>query len=373
MKIVELQFFEICLPLKQSVKTSMATVSKRPIILMKSITSEGIEAWSECVVTKTPFYTSECIDTAWFILNNFLGPKILDLSWNHPRDMGLFLKQCCRGHYMAKACIEMNLWLLYALGLSKPLTKVLGGIKDRVKAGVTLGVFSSKSDYFHSIDQMLDKGYHRIKMKVTPQTDLTIFQMIREKFGMGLQLMVDANASYIDVDRSYVHKLDFFHFLMIEQPLYWDDIYEHALLQKKMRTPICLDESIASLEHVNQAISQGCAKIICIKPARVGGFSESLAIYELCLSKGIPMWCGGMFETGLGRSYNLALASLEGFVLPGDFTPSDHYWERDIVDPELNLLSDGYMTVNMEKPGLGVCVDEDRIIYLSTRKKVLKK
>jgi O-succinylbenzoate synthase len=276
------------------------------------------------------------------------------------------LERDIRGHLMAKAAIEMGIWGIEATRLDMSLSKLIGGTRSEIDVGISLGIQKSPEALASRVTAALADGYRKVKIKIMPGSDVEFIRAARESAGPKAPLMADANNAYTLDDAEHLAQMDDFNLMMIEQPLAWDDLVRHAELQRRMKTPICLDESITSLDRARDMVTLQSGRIVNIKPGRVGGFAASIAIHDFCESNGIPVWCGGMLESGIGRSYNVALASLSNFVKPGDVSPSSRYWERDIVTPEWTMTGHGTMVVP-ESVGLGVDVDRDRIDNLTVR------
>lgn len=333
--------------------TSMGTEYDEEHIIIR-VDGEGLSGWGECVAEATPFYSYETVKTAWHILEDFLIPSILgkDLSGI---DEAIQLYSKVRGHRMAKAGLEAALWDLFAKSKNISLSKMLGGIRDKVDVGVSIGIQSSVPDLIKSIEGYLAEGYKRIKIKIAPGNDIQFVKAVRKEFP-DILFQVDANSAYELKHIDLFKQMDEFNLLLIEQPLGYEDIYDHSKLQKVLKTPICLDESIHSLDDTCAAIELESCRVINIKPGRVGGFTESKLIHDYCASETIPVWCGGMLESGIGRAGNVALASLPNFTLPGDISASKRYYKEDIVEPAFTVNSDGTMNVPTEQ-GIGVEVN----------------
>ena len=365
---------EIQLPLVEPFRISSGVTTTRRIFLLELIDVEGASCWAECVAGDLPNYSPETIDTAWLAVREWLAPKLLGTPVD-PRGALDLLSDDVRGHEMAKAGIEMGLWGLAATKAQISLSQAIGGTRDSVETGISLGIQSSPLELVDKARAAMEEGYRKIKIKIKPLMDVDYVTETRRQLGPAAPLMVDANNAYT-LDSSGADgieallKLDDLDLVMIEQPLAWDDVVRHAHLQKLMKTRICLDESITSLTKAQDMIDLGSGQIINIKPGRVGGFAASLAIHDLCVEHSIPVWCGGMLESGIGRAYNVALASLSGFTIPGDVSPSARYWKQDIVAPEWTMDSNGCISVP-ESPGLGVEVDAERIESLAVRTEVV--
>ena len=360
---------EIRLPLREPFRISSGMVHERRILLVETHDgASGTAVWSECVAGEEPNYSSETIDTAWHALRTWIAPRVLGVDMV-PADVHARLERDFRGHRMAKAAIEMATWALAAERDGISLAAMLGGTRARVAVGISLGIQSSPAALVARATRACSEGYRKIKLKIAPGADIDYVAAVRAALP-DAPLMVDANNAYTMADAEHLAQLDAFDLLMIEQPLEHDDVVRHAELQRCLRTPICLDESITSVERARDMIALDSGRIINIKPGRVGGFTQSRAIHDLCSAHAIPVWCGGMLESGIGRAYNLALASLPNFTLPGDISPSARYWERDVVTPEF-VMHDGMMDVP-SAPGLGVAVDRDRVEELTVRTEMLR-
>lgn len=362
---------EITLPLKEPFKISSGITSQRRILLLELADGEGTTAWSECVAGELPNYSYETIDTAWIVIGRYVAPRIIGRPLESPVEVQLLLDKDFRGHNMAKAAVEMGVWELEARRQGTALSQLLGGVRERVEVGISIGIQSSPEVLVEKARACLEQGYRKIKIKVMPGADVAYAAAVRAALGPEAPLMVDANNAYTLNDVEALQALDDLDLLMIEQPLAWDDVVQHAALQKVLKTPICLDESITGPARVRDMISLGSGRIVNIKPARVGGFSGSKAIHDLCEQEGIPVWCGGMLESGVGRGYNIALASLSNFTIPGDISPSSRYWQRDIVTPQWQMDTDGMIAVPWDRPGTGVEVDRDLIEDLTVRTETL--
>ncbi len=362
---------EVRLPLRTPFRSSSGEVHIRRVILLELFDRDGATAWSECVGLETPSYLPETTDTAWLALRKWVLPAALGHGFGAPGEAAEVLGRGIRGHRAAIAAVEMGIWTLFAQKELRPLSEVLGGVRTRVAAGVSLGFQSSETVLRERVRASASEGYRRIKLKIRPGQDISILEAAREELGANGLLMADANSAYTLADLAAFRAMDEIGLLMIEQPLEWDDLVLHAELQREMRTPICLDESLLRLSHVEAMVRLGAGKIVNLKPGRVGGFGEAIRIHDYCREAGIPVWCGGMLETGIGRACNVALASLPHFVLPGDLSPSARYWEEDIVAPEWTMSEDGFLAVP-DRPGLGVEVDHERIDRLTTRKAVFE-
>jgi len=360
LKIKTITLREIRLPLKEPFEISSGVEHERRILILQLEDVDGVEGWSECVAAAMPNYSPETIDTSWLALLEWVIPRVLGKEFNSPEEISSVLEQDFRGHNMAKAAVEMGAWELAAQKQGVPLARLLGGTREKIATGISLGIQKDPNALIKKVKESLYQGYRKIKMKIKPGADLEYLGAVREAVGSEAPLMVDANNAYTLKDIDRLKQLDQFGLIMIEQPLAWDDLVQHAALQKQLKTQICLDESITNLAKAEDMVTLGSGKIINIKPGRVGGFTPAKAIHDFCAKNNIPVWCGGMLESGIGRAHNVALASLPNFVLPGDISPSSRYWEHDIVTPEWTMDKDGMVTVPLNRPGMGVTVDLDR-------------
>jgi len=362
---------EIALRLKEPFRISSGTTFERRILLLELTDGEGTVAWSECVAGEYPNYSSETIDTAWLMIREHAAPRVLGRDLEHPSDAWPLLERDFRGHNMAKAAVEMGVWELHARRQGIALSRLIGGKRSSIETGISIGIQSSPGALIEEVAARLAEGYHKIKVKVMPGSDVEFLTALRDTLGPDIPLMVDANSAYTPADTDRLTALDGLGLMMIEQPFGTDDLLQHAHLQKLLTTPICLDESITGPDRVRDMLELGSGRIVNIKPGRVGGMGPSIAIHDLCLEAGIPVWCGGMLESGVGRGFNLALASLPGFTLPGDLSPSARYWEQDIIIPEWSMESDGTIALPLDEPGTGVEVDADLVESLTSRSEVL--
>lgn len=342
--------------LKTPFITSIGQVKERESILVEVIDKDGYTGWGEVVAFSTPWYTEETISTSLHLLKDLLIPLTIKQNINHPDDLQELFKKIKRNN-MAKASLETAIWDLYAKRENQSLSEALGGTRKEIDCGVVVGI-SSTSSMIEQINNYVQEGYKRFKIKISPKQDIMIIDEIKSHFP-SLPLMADANSSYTLKDTDRLKELDQFNLLMIEQPLGADDIIDHAKLQEKINTPICLDESISNLEDARWAIELGSCKVINIKPGRVGGLTESIKIHNLCQENKIPVWCGGMLETSISRAHNIALASLPNFKIPGDISSSSRYWDHDIVYPAIKAEK-GKMTVPT-KDGIGFQVNRENI------------
>ena len=365
---------EIRLPLKEPFRISSGVSTERRICLLEleSANGGGLTGWSECVAGEQPNYSDETIDTAWFAIRAWVAPRILGRELEAPGEVHGILARDFRGHRMAKAAVEMGCWELAARLRDCPLSVLLGGTRERIVTGISLGIQDSPEGLVRRARVALEQGYRKIKVKIAPGRDVAYVRAVRDALGPDVHLAVDANSAYTLDDGDLLRQLDAFGLLMLEQPLGPDDLVRHARLQRLLETPLCLDESITDVERAEDMIALGSGRIVNIKPGRVGGFTPSIAIHDLCRRHGIPVWCGGMLESGVGRAHNVALASLPNFTLPGDLSPSARYWERDIVNPEWTMDHEGLVRVPLEAAGMGVDVDRDRVEDLTVRREVLQ-
>lgn len=358
---------EIRLALREPFRISSGVTQHRRILLLELQDADGVASWSECVAGETPNYSPETIDTAWLAIRQWLAPRVLGREFDTPEEVFPALDQDLRGHRMAKAAVEMGLWGLFATLKEVSLTRLLGGVRPAVPVGISLGIQESPAALVEKAKAARDQGYRKIKLKIAPGADVEYVAAVREALGAEAPLMADANSAYRLRDADHLVQLDRFGLMMIEQPLDCEDLVGHAALQRRLATPICLDESITSVERAEDMIALGSGRIVNIKPGRVGGLGPAKAIHDLCQKHGIPVWCGGMLESGIGRAYNVALASLPNFLIPGDLSPSSRYWEKDVVIPEWTMDRDGMVAVPLDQPGIGVAVDRGRIEDLTLR------
>jgi o-succinylbenzoate synthase len=369
MNIAAITLREIRLQLREPFRISSGLVTERRILLATITDGDGLCAWSECVAGEHPNYSCETIDTAWLAIREWFAPRLLRAggTLGHPRDADALLRRGVRGHHMARATLEMGVWTLHAQRTGVALAGLLGGTRSHVDVGISLGIQDSPTALAEKAAAALAQGYRRIKLKVGPGEDLEYVRAVRERLGSDAPLMVDANNAYTLSDAAILQEFDEFGLMMIEQPLDADDLVRHAELQRLLATPLCLDESITSPDRARDMIALGSGRIVNIKPGRVGGLGAALEIHDICHGHGVPVWCGGMLESGVGRAYNVALASLPNFSMPGDISPSARYWERDIVTPEWIMAPDGTMEVPRQEAGLGVAIDSHRVDDLTVR------
>jgi O-succinylbenzoate synthase len=355
---------EIRLPLIHFFETSFGRTTERRIVLVRVVDEDGAEGWGECTAGEGPFYSDEWTETAWATLREFLAPMVVGREMNCAGEAWLLMK-AGRGHRMAKAAIETACWDLEAKRAGVPLWRHLGGVQTDIPCGVSIGIQESPEILIQKIEKELAAGYQRIKIKIKPGWDLNIVEQVRQRFPE-IRLMGDANSAYSLADVALFKALDEFNLMMIEQPLAHTDMFDHAKLQRQIKTSICLDESVHSPEDAQHAIQLGSCRIINVKLGRVGGHAEAKRVERVCREKNIPAWCGGMLEAGVGRAHNIAMATLKGFTLPGDVSASARYWEEDIVDPPVTVTLRGTI-VAPEKPGIGYDVNLARIEKVTVR------
>ncbi|HEX3740513.1 MAG TPA: o-succinylbenzoate synthase [Terriglobales bacterium] len=368
MKIEAITLREIHMPLVHFFETSFGRTYSRRILLV-TVHCDGVDGWAECVAGEDPFYSSEWIETAWPTLTKYLVPMLLGKTLASARECPALLAKV-RSHRMAKAGLENALWEAETVQKNLPLWKLLGGTRSEIPCGVSIGIQDSVEQLLEKIQVELAAGYRRIKVKVKPGWDVNVLERIRSRWA-DITLSCDANSAYTLDQVEHLRKFDQFNLLMIEQPLWNDDIFYHARLQKELRTSICLDESIVSARAAAFAVETGACRIVNIKVGRVGGFSEALSVHDVCQAHKIPVWCGGMLETGIGRAQNIALSTLSNFSLPGDVSASKRYWKEDIIEPQVEVSPQGMIAVS-NQPGTGYRVKPDFIEKLTVRKETLK-
>ena len=367
--IESIELRETRLPLIHFFETSFGRTTERRIVLARVIDSDGAEGWGECTAGEGPFYSYEWTETAWTTLTEFLAPMVIGKKIESAAHAFASMKRL-RGHRMAKATLETACWDLEAKRAAVPLWKHLGGVRSELACGVSIGIQDTPEMLLEKIRKEVDAGYQRIKIKIKPGWDLKIIERVRKEFP-DIRLMGDANSAYKLADVSLFKQLDQFNLMMLEQPLAHDDIFDHATLQRQIQTPVCLDESIQSPEDAAHAISLGSCKIINVKLGRVGGHSEAKRVEALTCDNKIPIWCGGMLESGIGRAHNIAMSTLANFTLPGDVSASARYWEEDIIDPPVTVSARGTITPP-DSPGIGFAVNLPRIEALTVRKEIVK-
>ncbi len=368
MKIDGILLRELHMPLVRPFQTSFGTTTNRRILLAE-VRSDGLTGWGECTAGERPHFSGESTDTAWQVIMSELGPM---LAAAHPEHGGDCQKifNVVRGNPMAKAALENAIWDLEAQREGVSISKLIGGVREKIPCGVSLGIQKSIPDLLEIIERELAAGYQRIKLKCKPGWDVEVFEKVRAQWP-DIMLSCDANSAYKLRDADHVATFDAFDLLMVEQPLWHDDFYFHSMLQKRMNTPICLDESIRNRRDALAAIEMESCRIINIKLGRVGGFSEAIAVHNAAQERGIPVWCGGMLEAGVGRAHNIALATLENFMLPGDVSASGRYWSEDIIEPEVTVTPEGEIIVP-DTPGRGYEVRTDLVEQLTVRKEEIR-
>ncbi len=357
MKIDSITLYPLRMPLVAHFETSFGRIYDRECVLVK-MEAEGLTGWGECAADRDPGYSYETTGTVLHILKEFVAPLIVGQDVSDAADFQRRVAPV-RGHHLAKAGLEMALWDLLGKRDGKSLREMFGGVKERVDVGVSVGIQDSTAELVKVVERFIEKGYRRIKIKIKPGRDVSEAEAVRKAFP-DIKLQVDANSAY-SLDTAHVLRpLDALNLLLIEQPLFEDDIWDHRLFQKQLNTAICLDESVISPRHARYAIEMEACRIINIKPGRVGGLSQGIEIHDMCQKIGMPVWCGGMLETNVGRASNLAISSLPGFTLPGDISASDRYYRQDVTLETFSLNPDSTITVP-SGPGLGVTVDEARV------------
>jgi O-succinylbenzoate synthase len=368
MKLERITLRQIQMPLVHFFETSFSRTYKRDIILVEA-QGEGASGWGEVTAGENPFYNEEWTGSAWQILRDYVAPRVLDREFKSAEDVAL-LTAHIRGHKMARGGLETAVWDLEARLAGVPLWKQIGGgARREIPCGVSIGIQDSVEQLLEKIECELAAGYQRIKMKIKPGWDVDVVRRVRERFP-SIKLMADANSAYTLADTAHLKRLDEFYLMMIEQPLAHDDIIDHAELQSMLQTPICLDECIRSAHHAEQAVRLRACGIINIKLGRVGGFRESKRVHDVAQAAGIPVWCGGMLEAGIGRAHNIALATLPNFVLPGDVSASKRYWKRDIIQPSVETTPRGTIEIR-DDPGFGYALDCDFIKSITVREETL--
>ncbi|HEV2799159.1 MAG TPA: o-succinylbenzoate synthase [Pyrinomonadaceae bacterium] len=365
MKIASIELREIRLPLIHFFETSFGRTTERRILLVRVVDTEGTEGWGECTAGEGPFYSEEWTESAWTVIKNYLAPMCVGREVESAREASALMR-AVRGNRMAKAAIETACWDIEARRANVPLWQLLGGVHEEIACGVSIGIQDTPEALLDKIERELTAGYQRIKIKIKPGWDAGIVQCVRAQFP-DIQLMVDANSAYTLADVSLFRQLDEYNLMMAEQPLAYDDMFDHARLQREIKTPVCLDESIRSSEDARKAIELGACRIVNVKLGRVGGHGEAQAVERVCRERGVPVWCGGMLESGIGRAHNIAMATLAGFTLPGDVSASARYWEEEIIEPPVTVTSRGTITAP-DAPGLGFEIRRKRIDSLTVRK-----
>ena len=363
MKIEAIHIREVNMPLAFPFETSFGVTTGRRILLVE-LEADGLRSWGECVAGEHPYFSDEMVDTAWHITETELAPRLLNKEVESGRDCPALFEQV-RGHRMAKAALENAVWEMDAQRQGLSLATLLGGTRKKIPSGVSIGIQPTVAHLMEKIETEVAAGYQRIKLKCKPGWDVAIFEEARSRWP-DILLSCDANSAYRMEDADHIASWDRFHLLMIEQPMWYDDFYFHARLQQRLGTPICLDECIRNRRDARAALELDSGRIINIKVGRVGGFTEAIAIHNVCQEFGIPVWCGGMLETGIGRSHNIALSSLPNFSLPGDVSASKRYWTEDIIEPEVTVSPLGEIVVPTT-PGRGYEVVPERIDRITVR------
>jgi O-succinylbenzoate synthase len=367
-KIGRLILRHIRMPLVHFFETSFGRTRERDMVLVEAV-SEGVSGWGEVTAGENPFYNEEWTGSVWPLLIDYVAPRVLGHEFSSAFEVNSRTSHI-RGHNMARGGVEAALWDLQARLNREPLWKTIGGgARREIPCGVSIGIQDTIDQLLEKIETELAAGYQRIKMKIKPGWDVDVIRRVRERFP-NIKLMADANSAYTLADTEHLKKLDDFYLMMIEQPLAHDDIIDHAVLQAALSTPVCLDECIRSAHHAEQAIRLHAGRIVNIKLGRVGGFAEAKRVHDVCLANGIPVWCGGMLESGIGRAHNIALSTLPNFVLPGDVSGSKRYWKRDIIEPPVEVTVRGAIEIR-DGPGFGYDIDEDYLESLVVRREQL--
>ena len=357
------------MPLVHFFETSFGRTYERDIVLVQAY-ADGVSGWGEVTAGENPFYNEEWTGSVWPLLIDYVVPRILGHEFDSPAEVG-GRTAYIRGHNMARGGMEGAIWDLAARMNGEPLWKTIGGgARREIACGVSIGIQNTVEELLDRIARELEAGYQRIKLKIKPGWDIEAMRRVRERFP-AIKLMVDANSAYTLADAEHLRKLDDFYLMMMEQPLAHDDLIDHATLQSRIETPICLDECIRNAHHVEQAVQLESGRIVNIKLGRVGGFAEAKRVHDVCQANAIPVWCGGMLESGIGRAHNIALSTLPNFVLPGDVSASERYWKRDIVHPPIQVTARGTIEVR-DAPGFAYDIDTDYLESLVVRREVLR-
>ncbi len=354
---------ELRMRLKAPFETSFGVTQARRILLVE-VVIDGVSGWGEVTTIESPSYNSETTDTAWHIISDFIAPRLVGKSLDKAGDVAALLS-AIRGHQMAKAGVENAVWDAEAQLRNIPLSKLIGGTLQEIPCGVSLGIRESPESLTRKVEEELKNGYQRIKLKIKPGRDFNFVAAVRKEFP-DILLSVDANSAYDLKDASHLKELDQFNLLMMEQPLQWDDIHSHAKLQSQIRTAICLDECINNAAHAEAAIEMGACRIINVKLGRVGGHTSARQVHDICQQHSLPVWCGGMLESGIGRAHNIAMSTLPNFTLPGDVSASQRYWGEDIIEPEVEVSPRGTIQIPTY-PGLGFTVKRELVDQLTVR------
>ncbi|MFL6277142.1 MAG: o-succinylbenzoate synthase [Blastocatellia bacterium] len=369
LNLERIELREIELPLKYRIESSFGRSTRRRIMIVRVFDQSGTFGYGECTAPEDPFFNHETIDTAWLIISQYVAPILASARVESAVEVNEALARI-RGNRMAKAGVETAVWDLEARLAGQPLWRYLGGTQSEIASGVSIGLQESNAALLEKVERELAAGYQRIKIKIKPGRDIELVAAIRERYPQ-IRLSVDANSAYTLADIDLLKRLDEYNLMMIEQPLTPGDLVDHARLQREIKTPICLDESITVLMDARHAIELGSCRIINIKLGRVGGHSEARRIQDYCHHRGIPTWCGGMLESGVGRAHNIAMSTLAGFTLPGDVSASARYWEEDIIEPPVTVSARGTITPP-EGPGIGFAVNEARLESLVARRQEIK-
>jgi O-succinylbenzoate synthase len=359
---------QIEMPLVHFFETSFSRTHARKIVLVE-VVADGLSGWGEVTCGEHPYYNEEWADAAWLIVRDYVAPRVLNIGFASAAEVGARTAHI-RGHLMARGGVEAAFWDLEARQHNIPLWQLIGGgAIPQIPCGVSIGIQDSIPQLLRLIEKELRAGYQRIKIKIKPGWDVDVVRQVRRVFA-NAQLMADANSAYTLADADHLLQLDEFGLMMIEQPLAHDDIIDHAILQAQLQTPLCLDECIRNAHHAEQAIALDAGRIINIKLGRVGGFAEALRVHSVCAEHNIPVWCGGMLESGIGRAHNVALATLPNFTLPGDVSASKRYWTRDVITPEVEVSSSGTIAAP-SGPGFGYAIDHDYLASVTVRQEIL--
>lgn len=370
MRIERIELREIRLPLVHFFETSFGRTYERRILLARVVDTDGAEGWGECTTGEGPFYCEEWTESAWDVIREWLAPMVIGKDAERASDVWDLMKTA-RGNRMAKATIETACWDLEAKRAGVPLWKHLGGVREKIPCGVSIGIQDTPEQLIEKILKELNAGYRRIKIKIKPGWDLKIVELVRKNFP-DIKLMGDANSAYTLADAPLFRAMDEFNLMMFEQPLAYDDMFDHAELQRQVKTPICLDEAIRSNDDARKAIALKSCRIINVKLGRVGGHAEAKRVEKVCRESGVPVWCGGMLESGIGRAHNIAMATLEGFTLPGDVSASSRYWKEDIIEPAVTVNERGEIAAP-NAPGIGFEIKRELIERVTVRREEITK
>ncbi len=365
MKLKKISVLKVEIPMITSFTTSFGTVTSKPTIIVKAETEDGIIGWGEAAALPFPFYKPETTDICMLVLKEYIRPLVMGKEFNNVEELMKLMSPIKKNNF-AKTGLETAVWMIMSLKENKSLKELLGGTQDKIAVGESIGIKKSVEETLEEVGLRLEQGYRRIKVKTQPGWDINIVEAIRNKFG-DILLMVDANSSYTLNDIETLKKLDAYNLMMTEQPLGDDDIVDHSILQKQITTPICLDESIYSGDDARRALYLDACKIINIKPGRVGGLLESKKIHDICKEHGVGVWCGGMLETGIGRAFNIAVASLPNYIYPADMSPINLFYQDDLVTKSFEVDKEGYVQVPTT-PGLGFEVDEEKVKHYTVEK-----